>query len=108
MRSTFLMMTLATVAACKHGGHDRHGDGTIAAPPAASGPLTEVAIAIPIRDGKTADWERKLGELVGSRYAEYETSRQRYGLTSQTTFLQRTPMGDFALIHLTSGNIGRW
>lgn len=68
-------------------------------------PLTEAAIAVPIRAGKTDDWKRALEELTGPRYAEYQSSRTRFGLTSQTTFVQRTPMGDFALIHLTGPDV---
>ena len=89
MRTTILLL-LAT--ACSH-----------PAPP--KPPLTEAAIAVPIRAGKTADWENALHQLTGPRYAEYEASRTRYGLTSQVTFVQQTPMGDFALIHLTGADV---
>lgn len=100
-----LTITTASVAACHHGGH-RHGGPLAAAhhTPAA-GPLTEAAIAIPIRAGKTDTWRAKLAELTGPRYDEYQASRTRYGLTSQTTYLQSTPMGDFALIHLTGPDV---
>ena len=85
------LAALVTLAAC-HAAHHTP-------PPAA--PLTEAAIAVPIAPGKTAAWQAALEDLLGPRYAEYDASRRRYGLTSQTTFLQRTPMGDFAVIHLT-------
>jgi hypothetical protein len=60
---------------------------------------------MPIRAGQTQAWQEALEDLTGPRYAEYETSRKRYGLASQTTFLQSTPMGDFALIHLTGADV---
>jgi hypothetical protein len=87
--------SLLLIAACHH----TH------VPPAAEPILTEAAIAIPIAPGKTAAWEAALHDLVGPRYAEYDSSRKRFGLTSQTTFLQQTPMGDFALIHLTGADV---
>lgn len=68
-------------------------------------PLTEAGLAIPIREGQTEAWRAAIVELTGPRYAEYESSRKRFGLTSQTTFLQRTPMGDFAVIHLTGPDV---
>ena len=67
--------------------------------------MTEAAIAMPIAPGKTEAWQAALHELTGPRYDEYETSRRRFGLTAQTTFLQRTPMGDLALIHMTGDDV---
>lgn len=99
------------VAACSHSPHAGSSPRPAAAPSADPAPprpaLTEAAIAVPIRAGKTADWQHALEELTGPRYAEYEASRTRYGLTSQTTFVQQTPMGDFALIHLTGPDVRR-
>lgn len=67
--------------------------------------MTEVAITMPIAPGKTEAWQRALEDLLGPRYDEYDASRRRYGVTSQTTFLQRTPMGDFAVIHMTGPDL---
>ena len=92
-----LLAALLVVPACH--GHAAHH----AAPTAA--PLTEVNIAVPIAPGKTAAWQAALEELLGPRYAEYDASRRRYGVTSQTTFLQQTPMGDFAVIHMTGPDV---
>jgi len=89
-------ITLLALAACHHD----H------APPVAQTPtLTEATIAVPIAPGRTGAWKAALEDLLGPRYAEYDSSRKRYGLTSQTTFLQRTPMGDFAVIHLTGADV---
>ena len=89
--------------------HGTHGDAPTPDQPHSSSiqeaPLTEAGIAIPIRDGQTEAWRAAIVELTGPRYAEYESSRKRFGLTSQTTFLQRTPMGDFAVIHLTGPDV---
>ena len=99
---TKLVAFVLLLAACHHDHHHA------AAPPteaATSAPLTEAGIAIPIAPGKTDAWEAALHELTGPRYSEYETSRRRFGLTSQTTFVQKTPMGDFALIHMTGADV---
>ncbi len=93
MRTTIIIAVSAIATACHH------------TPPPTSAPAAELGIAIPIAPGKTAAWQSALGELLGPRYAEYEASRTRFGLTSQTTFLQQTPMGDFALIHLTGADV---
>ena len=99
---TKLVALVALVlAACQHDHH--HAAAPTEA--ASTAPLTEAGIAIPIAAGKTDAWRAALDELLGPRYAEYEASRKRYGLTSQTTFLQRTPMGDFALIHMTGADV---
>jgi hypothetical protein len=88
-----IVVALLVAAACHH-------EHVAPAPP-----LTEVAIAMPIAPGKTAAWQDALRDFMGTRYGEYEASRRRYGLTSQTTLLQRTPMGDFALVHMTGADV---
>ena len=100
----FAFVGLALAAS---GCHHSHGGGASSAPAANdNAPLTEAGIAIPIAPGKTEAWRSALLELLGPRYAEYESSRERFGLTSQMTFLQRTPMGDFAcLIHMTGADV---
>jgi hypothetical protein len=100
MRLTvFSILTAAFAAGC-HGDAD-HAHGTRAEP------MTEVALAMPIAAGKTDAWRDALHDLTGPRYDEYESSRRRFGLTSQVTFLQRTPMGDFAVIHMTGPDVHR-
>jgi hypothetical protein len=96
MRTITTLLAL-TLAACHGGADNPHGGGQPA--------LTEAAIAMPIAPGKTEAWTAALHELTGPRYDEYDTSRRRFGLTAQTTFLQKTPMGDLALIHLTGPDV---
>jgi len=100
---TKLVAFALVLSACHHD----HSPPVSTPPPeaASTAPLTEAGIAIPIAPGQTAAWEAALHELTGPRYAEYDTSRRRFGLTSQTTFLQKTPMGDFALIHMTGADV---
>jgi hypothetical protein len=96
---------IISMAGCHHGAHGSHGSSRDDAAAATSVPLTEANLAVPIAPGRTQAWQEALHELVGARYAEYRSSRQRFGLTSQTTFLQTTPTGDFAVIHLTGADV---
>jgi hypothetical protein len=57
------------------------------------------ASAVPILPGKADEWKQFAKELQGSHRAEYEASRRRVGLTKEVAVLQRTPMGDFAVIY---------
>jgi len=97
-----LFAVLVVLPACQGGHGSRHASEATAT---SRGSDKDVGIAIPIAPGKTAAWQSALEELLGPRYSEYESSRRRFGLTSQTTFLQRTPMGDFALIHMTGPDV---
>jgi hypothetical protein len=98
-----LSVTLFSMPACDHA---RRSHGGADAPIAVhEQPMAEAAIVVPIREGKTEAWQAALEDLLGPRYEEYKTSRERYGVTSQTTFLQRTPMGDLAVIHLTGPDV---
>lgn len=99
-----LLALAAFLTACHHG-HDHQGAGARRAQLTPTTPMTEVGIAVPIAAGKTAAWRASIEELTGPRYAEYAASRQRFGLTAQATFLQRTPMGDFAVIHMTGPDV---
>ena len=105
MRAMVLIFAVAagSISGCHsmgHGslmGHGAHNAG---------GPvLSEAGLAIPIREGQTEAWRSAIIELTGPRYDEYAASRKRIGVSSQTTFLQRTPMGDFAVIHLTGPDV---
>ncbi|MFT3693755.1 MAG: hypothetical protein QM831_11480 [Kofleriaceae bacterium] len=100
---TRIFICLLALSACHHG--HSHDQPSSESSPVVEAPLTEAAIAVPIAPGKTDAWKAALADLLGPRYAEYAASRQRYGLTSQTTFVQRTPMGDFAVIHMTGPDV---
>jgi hypothetical protein len=107
MRTKLLVLSAAltlSTAAC-HGGMDSPHGAHRTVPVPAAPVMTEAAIVMPIAPGKTEAWKAALQELTGPRYDEYETSRRRFGLTAQTTFLQRTPMGDLAVIHMTGPDV---
>jgi hypothetical protein len=74
-------------------------------PGATIAPVTQAAIAFPIAPGQTENWKAALADLIGPRYDEYESSRTRYGLDQQTTTLQSTPMGDFAVIYMEGADL---
>jgi hypothetical protein len=113
MRSLIALATALGLTSACHGGHGPAPSSTTShtayGSPADSQQehevVSELAIAVPIAPGKTEAWRRALENLVGPQYHDYDVSRRRYGLTSQTTFVQRTPMGDFALIHLTGPDV---
>ena len=61
--------------------------------------MTLGAAAFPILPGKTDEWRNFIGELNGSRRAEYVANRKELGV-HERTFLQPTPMGDLVVITL--------
>jgi hypothetical protein len=65
-----------------------------------------MAVAFPIVPGKTDDWRKFIGELNGSRRAEFVASRKTVGVRERT-FLQPTPMGDMVIVTLEGDNPGR-
>ena len=69
--------------------------------------VTQAAIAFPIAAGQTENWKATLADLIGPRYSEYQASRARYGLDQQTTTLQSTPMGDFAVIYMEGADLDK-
>src|SRR5262245_2419814 len=58
-----------------------------------------LAMAFPIPAGKTEQWKKFIGELEGTRKAEFAASRRSLGVRERT-FLQHTPEGDLVLVTL--------
>ena len=61
--------------------------------------MSIMAVAIPIKPGKTDAWRKWTDELKGPRQREYASSRNRVGLRERN-FLQRSPQGDLAIVIL--------
>lgn len=61
--------------------------------------MSLIAMAAPILPGKEEQWRQFMSEIQGPRYNDFKESRDRYGVFERT-FLQHTPMGDFAIITL--------
>jgi len=57
------------------------------------------AFAIPILQGKEADWKKWHDELRTSRYDDFVNSRKKMNI-HERTFLQHTPMGDMVIVTL--------
>ena len=61
--------------------------------------MAMLAMAFPIPAGKTEQWKKFIGELTGTRKAEFAASRRSLGVRERT-FLQHTPQGDLVLVTL--------
>lgn len=61
----------------------------------------------PVLPGKLDLWKQYLAELKGSRSNDLKASRQRLGLTTEHVWLQKTHMGDFAIVYWEAADIGK-
>jgi len=58
-----------------------------------------IAVAIPTKPDKKAQWQSFVKELQGPRHKEFVESRKKLGVRERT-FHQETPMGDFVIVTL--------
>jgi hypothetical protein len=56
------------------------------------------AFVAPIQPHKTEEFRQFVTDLSGSRKNEYEASRRELGVSRETIFLQKTPMGQVAIV----------
>jgi len=65
-----------------------------------------VAFAAPMLPGKT-ETDRAAMESCsnGERKAEFESSRQRHGITREAVWIQQTPGGDLAVVYLEADDL---
>ncbi len=61
----------------------------------------------PIAKGKTAKWKTYVKEMTGPKSKDLKDSRKKIGLTSEQVWLQKTPMGDFAVVYWEAKDIGK-
>lgn len=61
------------------------------------------ALAAPLAAGKLSEWETWIGELTGSRRAEYEDMNARHGLEEHRAYLQPMPDGDYLVLVVHEG-----
>ncbi|MDQ3759566.1 MAG: hypothetical protein M3331_06470 [Actinomycetota bacterium] len=68
--------------------------------------MPAVAFVIPIKPGKT-EVDRSAMESCwrGERRADHESSRERLGITSEAVWIQETPGGDVAVVHLEADDL---
>jgi hypothetical protein len=62
--------------------------------------MATISFAAPILPGKLEAWRRFNQETLGSRFKEYQASRQRLGITKELSWLQQTPAGDLAIVYI--------
>jgi hypothetical protein len=60
------------------------------------------AFAAPILPGKTEEFKAFAKQMVGEKKVEHAASRKRAGITREMVFLQKTPLGDFAVVVMES------
>ena len=67
-----------------------------------------VAFAIPLLPGKT-DIDRRAMRSCwqGDRRTAYEASRKRLGITREAVWIQHSPDGDVAVVHLEADDLNR-
>ncbi len=53
----------------------------------------------PVLPGKIDSWKSYIAEMNGPRNKERNESRKKVGLKVERVWLQRTPMGDFAVVY---------
>ncbi len=69
--------------------------------------MASIAFALPLQPGQTEPWRHWSTELAGPKQAEYRASRQRFGITVERAYLQQTPMGNFVVVYIETGDIER-
>lgn len=67
--------------------------------------MPDIAFVAQILPGKMDLWRDTMAELSGPRRAEYQASRERLGIRREGAWLQRTPLGDFAVIYLEADDL---
>jgi hypothetical protein len=69
--------------------------------------MASLGMTLPLLPGKTEEWKRWIQEMAGTRLREYQTSRQRLGITREVSFLQQTPQGDLGVFYIEAEDIPR-
>jgi hypothetical protein len=62
-----------------------------------------LAMAVPVKDGKTDTWKAWCTEMTGARAADVADMNQRYGLTTHAAFDQPTPDGHHLAVVVLDG-----
>ena len=69
--------------------------------------MSGIVLTFPILDGKVEAWRRFCQELSGSRQQQYETSRQRLGITRERLALVETAFGATAVTTLEAPDVAQ-
>lgn len=69
--------------------------------------MPEIGFVMPLVPGKTeADRAALIACWTGDRQAGFAESRRRLGITRETVWIQSTPMGDVAVVHIDADDLG--
>lgn len=66
--------------------------------------MASFALGLPVLPGQAEAIRRMQDEALGPRRTEYEESRRRLGITKEMVWVQRTPVGEMALIYWEAEN----
>ncbi len=69
--------------------------------------MASYGFVTPVKPGKLEAWKGYIGELKGARKKDLEASRKKIGLSKEEVWLQKTPMGDFAVVHFECSDPGK-
>ena len=69
--------------------------------------MATYAFTTPIQPGKRQILKNHVKQMTGPRKAELAASRNRVGLTKEQVWLQKAPMGDFAVVYWEAVDIGK-
>ncbi len=61
--------------------------------------MERYAFTNPVLAGKVDAWKSYVKEMTGPRANELKRSRKKAGLSVERVWLQKTPMGDFAVVY---------
>jgi hypothetical protein len=64
-----------------------------------------IAFSAPLLPGKTETDRRAMASVQGERKLEYESSRERHGITREAVWLQQTPAGDVVVVYLEADDL---
>jgi hypothetical protein len=69
--------------------------------------MPALAFTLPILPGKTeTDREVMRSCWEGERRADFQASRQRHGITTESAWIQHTPNGDVAVVYIEADDLG--
>lgn len=66
----------------------------------------EIAFTVPVLPGKTETDRRAMRSCAdGDRQADHAASRRRLGIIAESVWIQQTPQGDLAVVHLEAEDV---
>ena len=69
--------------------------------------MASYGFMLPVLPGKEAVWKKRIAELNGPRRKDAIASRKRAGLTVERVWLQKWPMGQYAVVYWEAKDIAK-